>query len=154
MKTERFLSQNDATTLSRLAENMLRMREINFNHAERVIELITTSVLLPETDQRNDFVRLHSGVVYRAVGTVDLHSIVIACPRDANESNHALSTVSLLTPLAMALIGRVVGSIVAVELPFGQIQYVEVVAVLEGRDMPRADSHSYADGVRPAPSRQ
>lgn len=151
MKTERFLSQNDASTLSRLAEKMLRMRDVNFNHAERVIELITTSVLLPETSQRNDFVRLYSTVVYRAVGSTDLHSIVITCPHDANE---ALAAVSLLTPLATALIGRIVGSIVAVELPLYRIQYVEVIAVHEGRDLLHADTLSANQRVQPASPRQ
>ncbi|RJF92693.1 GreA/GreB family elongation factor [Noviherbaspirillum saxi] len=126
MKIERFLSQHDASTLSRLAENLLRLRDVKFNHAERLIELITTSILLPENSRRDDYVSLYSTVVYRAVGTSQLKSIVLVCPQDASD---VLAKVSLLAPLAMALLGRVVGSIVAVTLPFNQVQYIEIVKV-------------------------
>jgi len=126
MKIERFLSQHDASTLSRLAETLLRLRDVKFNHAERLIDLITTSILLPENDYRDDYVSLYSTVVYRAVGTSELKSIVIVCPQDASDT---LANVSLLAPLAMALLGRTVGSIVAVTLPFNHMQYVEIVEV-------------------------
>jgi regulator of nucleoside diphosphate kinase len=126
MKIERYLSQHDASTLSRLAENLLRLREVRFNHAERLIELITTSILLPENSRRDDYVSLYSTVVYRAVGTSQLNSVVIVCPQDASD---VLAKISLLAPLAMALLGRVVGSIVAVTLPFNQVQYIEIVEV-------------------------
>ena len=126
MKIERYLSQHDASTLSRLAENLLRLRDVKFNHAERIIELITTAILLPENSQRNDYVSLYSTVVYRAIGTSQLKSIVIVCPQDASD---VLAKISLLAPLAMALLGRVVGSVVAVTLPFNQVQYIEIVEV-------------------------
>jgi regulator of nucleoside diphosphate kinase len=131
MKIERYLSQHDAATLSRLAENLLRLRDVKFNHAERIIELITTSILLPENSRRDDYVALYSTVVYRAIGTSQLNSIVIVCPQDASE---ALAKISLLAPLAMALLGRVVGSVVAVTLPFNQVQYIEIVGVQTGHD--------------------
>lgn len=126
MKIERYLSQHDAATLSRLAENLLRLRDVKFNHAERIIELITNSILLPENSRRDDYVSLYSTVVYRAIGTSQLNSIVIVCPQDTSD---VLAKISLLAPLAIALLGRVVGSVVAVTLPFNQLQYIEIVEV-------------------------
>jgi regulator of nucleoside diphosphate kinase len=126
MKIERYLSQHDASTLSRLAENLLRLRDVKFNHAERIIELITNSILLPENSRRDDYVSLYSTVVYRAIGTSQLSSVVIVCPQDTSD---VLAKISLLAPLAMALLGRVVGSVVAVTLPFNQVQYIEIMEV-------------------------
>lgn len=48
MKIERYLSQEDAATLSRLAEHLLRMGEVNFNFAEQLIELIVDAVRTPQ----------------------------------------------------------------------------------------------------------
>jgi len=143
MNIERFLSQNDASILSRLAENLLRLRDLNFNHAERVIELITTSILLPENSRRDDYAGLYSTVIYRAIGTSESKSIVIVCPHDANDT---LANVSILSPLAMALIGRVVGSIVAVALPFNRLQYVEILEVRRIRDTLHPQSGHHAGG--------
>jgi regulator of nucleoside diphosphate kinase len=126
MRFERFLTQADASTLSRLAEHLLRVRDVKFNVAERLVELIATAILLPENVVRPDCVSLQSTVTYRVVGTDAHRTVHIACPLDACD---ALAHVSILAPLAMALVGRPVGSIVEVTLPFNQIQYVEIVDV-------------------------
>ncbi|WP_151447639.1 GreA/GreB family elongation factor [Lacisediminimonas profundi] len=126
MKIERLLSQRDASILSRLAENMLRLRDVKFNHAERLIELITSSILLPENSCREDYVSLYSTVEYRTIGAAESHSIVIVCPQDASDT---LAKVSLLSPMAMALLGRIAGSVVAVTHSFNKIEYVEIVGV-------------------------
>ena len=129
MRFERFLTQADASALSRLAEHLLRVRDVKFNVAERLIELIATSILLPENAVRPDCVSLQSTVTYRVVGTDAHWTVHIVCPLDAGS---ALAHASILAPLAMALMGRPVGSIVDVTLPFNQIQYVEIVDVQRG----------------------
>lgn len=126
MKIERYLTQHDAAMLSKLAEQLLRIRDVDFNLAEKLIDLIATSILLPENAQRKDCVSLYSRVRYRQVGSKDVQSIVIVCPHDSNET---LVRVSILAPLAMALVGRPQGSIVEVELPFGRAQLVEILEV-------------------------
>jgi regulator of nucleoside diphosphate kinase len=126
MKIERFLSQEDAANLSRLAEHLLRVRDVKINFAEKLIDLIATSILLPENAQRKDCVSLHSKVTYRAVGTNDSRSIFIIYPHDANE---ALARVSILAPLPMSLLGRLTGSIVDVALPFNQVRFIEIMDV-------------------------
>ncbi|WP_334190750.1 GreA/GreB family elongation factor [Noviherbaspirillum sp.] len=137
MKIERFLSQEDAATLSRIAENLLRVRDVDYNCAEKLIDLIATSVLQPKDCPRSDFVTLNSEVTYRAVGTRTMESIVLVCPHDANET---LARVSILAPLAMALIGRVIGSIVEISVPINQIRFVEIV------DFQPAHATSYYPG--------
>jgi len=136
MKIERYLSQQDAATLSRLAEHMLRMRDVRINFAEQLIDLIGTSTLLPEDVRRDDFVALHSEVVYRDIEMGRVGTIVIVCPEEADD---ARARVSILAPLALAMLGRPVGGIAEVHLPFDKLRHVEIVAVahprpaLEGR---------------------
>ena len=126
MTTERYLTQHDATMLSKLAEQLLRTRDVDFNQAEKLIDLIAASILLPENTPRKDCVSLYSRVRYRHVGSKDEQSIVIVCPHDVNET---LVRVSILAPLAMALIGRPEGTIVEVELPFNRAQSIEILEV-------------------------
>jgi regulator of nucleoside diphosphate kinase len=126
MKFDRFLTQEDASTLSRLAEQLLRVREVRINFAEKLIELIATSILLPENAPRPDCVCLHSKVTYRVIGTDEHRVVHVVCPIDANDM---LAQVSVLAPLALALLGRSVGSIVEIPMPFSQVQYVEIVEV-------------------------
>lgn len=126
MKIVRFLSQEDAATLSRIAENLLRVRDVHFNCAEKLIELIATSILQPEGCVRSDYVTLNSAVTYRAIGTRQMESIILVSPQDANET---LARVSVLSPSAISLIGRVIGSIVEMPAPFNQVQFVEIVDI-------------------------
>ncbi|OWW21437.1 GreA/GreB family elongation factor [Noviherbaspirillum denitrificans] len=126
MKIERYLSQEDAAILSRLAEHMLRMRDVRINFAEQLIELIGTAILLPENVRRDDCVALNSEVVYRDIEMGRVGTVVIVCPQEANDT---LARVSILAPLAMALLGRPVGCIAEVRLPFDKLRHVEIVAV-------------------------
>ncbi|WP_420475477.1 GreA/GreB family elongation factor [Noviherbaspirillum sp. ST9] len=126
MKNERFLSQEDATILCRLAEHLLRMRDVTFNIAEQLIELIGSSILLPENAERSDYVALYSEVTFREVGSMRLETIFLVCPQDTQD---ALARVSILSPIALALLGRPLGSITAVTLPFFKVRYVEVVGI-------------------------
>lgn len=126
MLNERFITQRDASTLSRLAEGLLRSRDVKPNLAQRLVDLLSNVIPLPETCTREDHVRLHSAVTYRLVGATGHGSVVIACPQDVG---HVLASVSILSPLTMALIGHRVGSIVEVHQPFGKVQYVEIVGI-------------------------
>ena len=127
MKLERYLTQADATVLSRLAEQLLRVRDVKFNAGEDLIDLLSTAILLPENSERKDCVSLDAEVTYAPVGSDDKQVIVIVCPQDANQ---ALARVSVLAPVALALLGRPVGSVVEVPLPFGQVQTVRVLDVI------------------------
>lgn len=126
MKNERFLSQEDAAVLCRLAEHLLRMRDVTFNYAEQLIELIGSSILLPENTARNDCVALYSEVNFREVGSMRLETIFLVCPQDTQDS---LARVSILAPIALSLLGRPLASITAVVLPFFKVRYVEIVGI-------------------------
>ncbi|RZI42700.1 transcriptional regulator [Herbaspirillum sp. HC18] len=141
MKIERFLSQEDAAVLSRLAENLLRMREVSINFAEQLIELISSSILLPQNAQRHDYVSLRSEVTFREVGSTRSETVFLVCPQDAHEG---LARVSILAPLALALIGRPLGSVTEVVLPFNRVKYVEITGVRQPGDREREGTRAAA----------
>ena len=60
MKNERYLTQNDAATLSRIAEHLLRMGEVEVNAGEQLLDIISTSIILPVDVQRKGYVTLYS----------------------------------------------------------------------------------------------
>jgi regulator of nucleoside diphosphate kinase len=126
MNFERYLTQRDAALLSKLAENLLRELDVKFNKGEQLVDILSTAILLPETVHKDDCVTLHSEVVYRRLDTNEQHSVTIVCPY---ESSPALARISALAPLALALIGRQIGSVVQVELHDDQFYEVKVVSV-------------------------
>ncbi len=126
MKFERYLTQRDAAILGRLAEQLLRIRDLKFNTGEKLVELITSSILLPINVQKKDCVTLFSEVTYSRIAADEQHSVMVVCPQDAN---HALARVSVLAPIGMALIGRKVHSVVEVRLPFGHVEFIKILGV-------------------------
>lgn len=133
MRMKRYLSQNDAAVLSRLAEHLLRTGHTHICAGQRLAELIANSILVPESESQPDFVALNSTVAYREVGSDLVQFVAIVCPRSADPG---LASVSILTPLALALIGRPVGSITEVDFA-GAVKYLHIDSV---ERLPAADS--------------
>jgi regulator of nucleoside diphosphate kinase len=134
MKSERYLSQQDATILSHLAQHLLRTGGPCAQHAEQLIAIIETSILLPVNATRNDYVALYSTVACRDVESNQHISICIVCPREVHDG---LERVSILAPLALSLVGRIVGSFVDVTLPFVRPMYVEITGIEHSAPMRR-----------------
>lgn len=126
MQYERFLSQHDAALLGELAETLMRVRDVKFNTGEKLVEMIASAFIHPADALRHDCVGLASEVTYRPIGDLNTATITIVLPEQANQ---AMSHVSVLAPVAMALIGRKVNSVVEVELPFGLVKFVQILSV-------------------------
>ncbi|MNR76128.1 nucleoside diphosphate kinase regulator [compost metagenome] len=126
MKNERYLTQNDAATLSRIAEHLLRMGEVEINAGEQLIDIISTSTILPVGVQRKGYVTLYSNVSYTPVGTEDVRTLTIVCPQDANPQ---LALISALTPIGLALIGRKALSTVEVALPSKRTEKLKIIDI-------------------------
>lgn len=126
MNFERYLTQQDAAILSRLAESLLRELDVKFNHGEQLVELLTSAILLPEHARREDCVSLYSEVLYQRLDTNELHTATIVCPYEAAPT---LARFSALAPLSMALVGRRINSLVPVVLNDKESYTVRIVAV-------------------------
>ncbi|MNK04288.1 nucleoside diphosphate kinase regulator [compost metagenome] len=126
MKNERYLTQNDAATLSRIAEHLLRMGEVEINAGEQLIDIIATSIILPVDVQRKGYVTLYSTVSYSPVESEEVRQLTIVCPQDANPQ---LALISALTPIGLALIGRKALSTVEVALPSKRVEKLKILDV-------------------------
>ena len=126
MKSERYLTQYDASILCKLAESLLRLGEVDFNAGEKLLEILSTSIILPEHVRKKDHVSLFSEVSYTGIDPDTSESVVLVCPQDAQ---HALARVSVVSPIGLALIGQHVNSIVNVTLPFGAVHHVKITGV-------------------------
>jgi regulator of nucleoside diphosphate kinase len=127
MKNERYLTQNDAATLSRIAEHLLRMGEVEVNAGEQLLDIISTSIILPVDVQRKGYVTLYSTISYSPVGSDEVRKLTIVCPQDANPQ---LALISALTPIGLALLGRKALTTVEVNLPSNRVEKLKILEVL------------------------
>ena len=112
MTEPRYLQQHDAAVLSRLAAAWLGAGGERACAGAHLADILATAILLPESDRTAQYAALYSHVSCRKLGSGEREGVFIACPQDANL---ALAQVSLLTPLALAVLGRASGSVVGLE---------------------------------------
>ena len=127
MKNQRILKQNDAAILSRLAEQLLRLGEVEFNAGEELRDMISTAKILATGTERKDCVALYSTVTYAPANIDDRRSLTIVCPHEANPQ---LAHVSVLSPIGLALIGRKPLHIVDVALPSNRMESIKILDVV------------------------
>ncbi len=126
MKNQRILKQNDAAILSRLAEQLLRLAEVELNVGEELLDMVSTSKILAADTERKDCVALYSSVTYTPANIDDRRTLTLVCPHEANPQ---LAHVSVLSPIGMALIGRKTLHIIDVALPSNRMEKIKILEV-------------------------
>lgn len=126
MKNQRILKQNDAAILSRLAEQLLRLAEVELNVGEELLDLVSTSKILAADTERKDCVALYSSVTYTPANLDEKRTLTLVCPHEANPE---LAYVSVLSPIGMALIGRKALHIIDVVLPANRMEKIKILEV-------------------------
>lgn len=124
MKNQRILKQNDAAILSRLAEQLLRLGEVEFNVGEELLDIISTAKILAVHTERKDCVTLYSTVTYSPANIDERRTVTIVCPHEANPQ---LGHISVLSPVGLALIGRKLLHIVDVALPANRREKIKIL---------------------------
>lgn len=142
MCTTTYLSQRDLAVLTRL----VRSRMGHLHHADpqyadpavrRLAAVAGSSALLPGCGDAAPRVSLGASVRYRVAGCgdgvhrrlpdgADTDAVIIACPQDAHAM---LPRISVLTPLAIGLLGHAEGCTVEIDLAFGRSLRLEIVEV-------------------------
>lgn len=123
---QRILSYQDALLLSKLSEHLLRVAGPETYAAEQLVEILSTGTILPDGEIREDRVGIGSLVVYHEAGQRERENTTIVPPEDGNPS---LGRISVLTPMALALIGRKVGTTVEVPLPLQRTKQFTIAEV-------------------------
>lgn len=126
MKNQRYLTQNDAAILSKLAEHLLRQGDAEIERGDEVMDMISTSVILPVNSQRKDCVSLYSKVSYSPANSDEKRSLTLVSPSDANPQ---LGLISTLTPIGLALIGRKISQTVEVILPSNRVEKIKILDI-------------------------
>src|SRR5690606_12959805 len=93
--------------------------------SDRIGELISNAVMLPEGERSTDHVELGAVVTYEVAGNDEQHTVTIVAPQDADAR---AARFSVLTPVGLALIGVAVGADSEVILPSGRSQQVRVLS--------------------------
>lgn len=143
MKNQRILKQTDAAILSRLAEQLLRFDEVEFNVGEELLDTISTSKILAAGTERKDYAALYSTVTYSPANIDDRRSVTIVCPHEANPQ---LAHVSVLSPIGLALIGRKSLQTIEVALPANRMEKIKILAL--SNQINNADVLKNADVIK------
>src|SRR5690625_3331962 len=114
MNTTRCFNREDATLLSRTAEHLLRLSEVQATAAEALVELIAQARILPEGERAPAYVELNDRITYEVVDSGAKQSITLVAPEDADPRSNRISFVS---PVGLAVIGMPVGEETTVSLP-------------------------------------
>jgi regulator of nucleoside diphosphate kinase len=127
MTTIRYLNQKDAIVLQRLAEHQSNLGQAEAAVADVLEDILATAVLVKGEVRKKNCVGLNSKVTYSKCGQSESSQMTIVEPQDAHAAS---SRISILAPLALALIGRKINEIVKVQLPFGEIATLKILDVV------------------------
>lgn len=126
MKNERILTYNDAAIIARLSEHLLRLAATQTNLGEQLLELLAISTILPPGVHDPYHVALYAEIRYAELVSKQEHTLTIVQPQ---ESDLGRGNISILTPVAIALMGCHIGAVVTAPLPFGRTQALKLTYV-------------------------
>jgi len=120
------LTRPDAIKLSALAQNLTRLTSNADAHIEQLEEVIALADIVPPDDIPADVVTLNSRAVFEDIVTGMHHQITLVLP---NELDPKGGSISVISPIGRALLGRAVGDTVAVDIPHGRTRHVRLLEV-------------------------
>lgn len=126
MSVIRYLNQQDAIVLQQLAQRQSTLGNAEAVVAEMLDDILSTAVLVKGDVRKKNCVGLNSKVIYSKCGQEGTRFMTIVSPEDAHAAE---SRISVLAPLALALIGRKINEIVKAHLPFGEVVTLKILDV-------------------------
>ncbi|GGC01933.1 nucleoside diphosphate kinase regulator [Oxalicibacterium flavum] len=126
MKDQRYLSQDDAAILYRLAEHLLRLDGAESEAADELSDIVAGASRVPPGSKRKDIVQLGTVVTLSFFSTGQESSVTLVHP---SEANAAAGRISVLTPIGLAIIGRKINACVEVDLPTGRQEKIRIADV-------------------------
>ena len=116
----------EASLLSHAAERWLRLRDVELNPGEQVLELLSRAVVRPQDCKREDIASINRSLTLQLPDHPDPQELTLVCPADADV---ALRRVSVLSWLGLTFVGRVVGSVAQIQATAGQPVKARLLAV-------------------------
>lgn len=126
MNNERFFTVEEASLLSHAAERWLRLRDVEINPGEHVLELLSRAAVRPQDCTREDIASINRTLTLQLPNYPDPQELTLVCPADADV---ALHRVSVLSWLGLSFVGRVVGAVAQLQEATGQPAKARLLAV-------------------------
>ena len=139
-----YLTAEESMLLSGNAERLLRLADVELNLGEHVLTLLKQATLRQADCKREDIASINSTVRIQMMGCSEQLDFTLVCPRDADPASRR---VSILTPLGLTFLGRIVGAVVQVPLVSRHSRPATLLAVWKSA---RLASHSEAKEVHNA----
>jgi transcription elongation GreA/GreB family factor len=125
MNDVRFLTSEEAVLLSDAAENWMRLRDVELNPGEYLLQLLSGATVRPRKCAREDIASLNWTMAVELPGYGEPKELTLVSPKDADIS---FGRVSVLSLLGLSFIGRVVGSVAQIELASGLSKKASLLA--------------------------
>lgn len=115
MKNQRHLSLHDAMRLNQLVERLQHFDDAQIDIAEELQDIVATALIASDRPLARDRVAMNSKVSYRLeeMNAAPV-TITLAYPEEVDTQS---GRISILTPIALALLGRRNGQVLSVVLP-------------------------------------
>ena len=119
------LSTRDARALASLVDDH-RASRLEAEAADALAEALMEASMVPEERLPGDRVAMNSRVAYREEPAGDRRSVTLVHPRRANPAS---GSISVLSPVGRALLGRRRGSTASIDVPGGRALSIRVLDV-------------------------
>jgi regulator of nucleoside diphosphate kinase len=123
---ELILSATEAEVLALMLGERRRASPLETGAADTLADLLVEARLVPHDELPADRVAMNSRVTYEQEPSGERRSVVLVHPIEADA---AAGRISVLSPVGLALVGRVTGAEVDVELPAGRRFTIRIVDV-------------------------
>lgn len=127
MWNDRCLNREDAILLSRTAEQLLRMADVETNAGDVLTEIVAQARILPEGTRASAYVELNDRFTYEVCDTGARQTVMLVAPDDADPRAGKISFVS---PVGLAVLGMPVGAEALVLLPDGRKLPIRIVSTV------------------------
>jgi regulator of nucleoside diphosphate kinase len=128
---ELFVSARDAEALAAMLGEYRRAHPFEPHPADELADLVMQARLVPIEELPADRVALSSRVTYVEEPSGLRRTVTLVLPADANP---AAGTISVLSPIGRALIGRKRGETVDAELPGRRLLEIRILATERRRE--------------------
>lgn len=126
---ELFVSVQDAEALARMLAVHRRANPFEADASDDLADLLMEARLLPAEKLPGDRVGLESAVTYAKEPSGARRTVRLVLP---DRANPAKGSISVLSPIGLALVGRRRGAVVSAAMPNGRALTVRILDVLPG----------------------
>lgn len=129
---ELILSASDAEVLALMLGERRRQHALEAAAAGALADLLVEARLVPHEELPADRVAMNSKVTYREEPGRTRRSVVLVHPIEADV---ARGRISVLSPIGLALLGRMEGSVVTVDVPGAKVLTVRILDATRNHEL-------------------